>query len=87
MCVCLQCGWREALPTSAFGAVFAPNVNARQTNSLNDRLTPPPPNQRRPTNHLNHHQTNSYVPDANGFFAGQTGYGYISIAKFVATAR
>ncbi|KAI8475160.1 MAG: hypothetical protein J3K34DRAFT_405520 [Monoraphidium minutum] len=28
-----------------------------------------------------------YVPDANGRFAGQTGYGYISIAKFVGAAR
>ncbi|GBF95493.1 D-galacturonic acid reductase [Raphidocelis subcapitata] len=28
-----------------------------------------------------------YVPDANGRFAGQTGYGYISIAKFLETAR
>jgi D-galacturonate reductase len=27
-----------------------------------------------------------YTPDANGYFAGQTGYGYISIAKFIATA-
>lgn len=27
-----------------------------------------------------------YTPDANGYFAGQTGYGYISIASFVAAA-
>jgi len=27
-----------------------------------------------------------YTPDARGFFAGQTGYGYISIAKFLETA-
>lgn len=24
-----------------------------------------------------------YTPDANGYFAGQTGYGYISIARFL----
>eukprot|EP00878_Enallax_costatus_P023182 GHUV01024646.1.p1 GENE.GHUV01024646.1~~GHUV01024646.1.p1 ORF type:complete len:127 (+),score=38.87 GHUV01024646.1:541-921(+) len=24
-----------------------------------------------------------YTPDANGYFAGQTGYGYISIASFI----
>lgn len=27
-----------------------------------------------------------YTPDANGFFAGQTGYGYISIASFIEAA-
>jgi D-galacturonate reductase len=27
-----------------------------------------------------------YTPDANGFFAGQTGYGYISIAAFIEAA-
>lgn len=29
---------------------------------------------------------NRYTPDANGFFAGQTGYGYISISAFIAAA-
>lgn len=27
-----------------------------------------------------------YTPDANGFFAGQTGYGYISISSFIDAA-
>jgi D-galacturonate reductase len=27
-----------------------------------------------------------YTPDANGYFAGQTGYGYISIASFIDAA-
>lgn len=27
-----------------------------------------------------------YTPDANGYFAGQTGYGYISIARFIEAA-
>lgn len=27
-----------------------------------------------------------YTPDANGYFAGQTGYGYISIASFIEAA-
>mgnify|MGYP001810719914 CR=1 FL=1 len=28
----------------------------------------------------------TYTPDANGFFAGQTGYGYISIAACIKVA-
>lgn len=28
-----------------------------------------------------------YTPEANGEFAGQTGYGYISIAHFIEVAR
>lgn len=27
-----------------------------------------------------------YTPDSNGFFAGQTGYGYQSIARFIQAA-
>lgn len=35
---------------------------------------------------LNSHSTHRYTPDANGYFAGQTGYGYISIASFIDAA-
>jgi D-galacturonate reductase len=33
------------------------------------------------------HHVCRYTPDASGYFAGQTGYGYISIARFIEAAK
>jgi hypothetical protein len=50
---------------------------------LRSHLTPPPPGL---TAALQLLHCCRYTPDANGYFAGQSGYGYISIASFIEAA-
>lgn len=69
------CGGRAGVPY--------PRLGVRKPDDSLNAPDPPPTHTPSPPAHARR----SYVPDANGRFAGQTGYGYISIAKFVSTAR